>query len=61
MGTVLTIGLFVLITVITSFICKIINQNTFGTTSAYIRRYVIVWVIVCAIVCAICGKLFGLV
>ena len=49
--------IFIISIVITAFICKIINQNSIGTTYAYVRRFFLVWLIVIAILCMICGKI----
>ena len=56
MGIVILILSFV----IAGFICKFINQNTIGTTGAYVKRYIIVWFIVLAILYFTIGQLFGL-
>ncbi len=49
--------LFIIVTVLTWFICKFLNRNTVGTPMAYITRFVIVWIIVFGIIGGVIGNL----
>lgn len=53
--------ILILSIVITSGICKVINQNTIGTTGAYLKRAFIVWVITFFALLWIWGKITGMV
>ena len=53
----MNIIIFILSLVIAAVICKIINQNTIGTTGAYVKRYIIVWFITLAILMGVFGLL----
>lgn len=59
MSPLSTAIILILSIVIAASICKVINQNTFGTTGAYVKRFFIVWLIVFFILMAIAGKLTG--
>ena len=49
--------IFIVSIIITAFICKIINQNSIGTTYAYIRRFFLVWLIVSAVLAMLSNKI----
>lgn len=53
MGIVIVILSFI----ISYKICKVINQNTIGTTTAYLGRAIVVWVIVIAVLSVIANKI----
>lgn len=53
---VIVIIAFVLSIIVTSFILKIINKNTFGTQGAYIKRALTVWFISFMVIAAILGN-----
>lgn len=43
--------------VITAAICKLINRNTIGTTSAYAKRFFCVWCVVILLLGAAAKKI----
>ncbi len=52
-------AIFIIATlVIAGLICKKINQNTIGTTGAYVKRYIIVWFITAVIMFGIFSAIF---
>ena len=53
MGIVIVILSFI----IASKICKVINQNTIGTTTAYVVRVMVVWAIVIAILSVVADNI----
>lgn len=55
----MAIIILILSIAITAAICKVINRNTFGTTDAYVRRFVIVWFVV-ALLLSTVAKSIGL-
>lgn len=56
MGMVVVIIAFMLSLIVTSFILKIINKNTFGSQSAYVKRAITVWFISFIIIAAFLGN-----
>lgn len=52
--------ILILSIVIAGGICKVINQNTIGTTGAYLKRAFIVWVITFFVLLWIWGKISGM-
>lgn len=46
---------FIISLIMTYFICKFMNRNTFGTTQAYAKRAFTVWVVCVFILCGTIG------
>ena len=57
MSTIVVIIAFILSIIVTRFILKIINRNTFGTQKAYVVRAITVWFISFIIIAGLLGNL----
>lgn len=57
MSTIVVIIALILSIIVTGFILKIINRNTFGTQKAYIVRAFVVWLISFTIIAGLLGNL----
>lgn len=57
MSTIVVIIAFILSIIVTRFILKIINRNTFGTQKTYVVRAITVWFISFIIIAGLLGNL----